>query len=208
MKTLFTKNIQLQFVAAAALFGASAYLASHQTISDVESSVFSAIYDTPHWLRPVFLVITQAGSIYMLMALAALYFLKRHYHVVIRLLMSGLLAYLMAGVAKDLLGRDRPAELLLNLDIVVRDFYVTGPGFPSGHTALAAAIGLTLAHSLPKRHIWLPATGIVLVAWSRIFLGAHFPLDVVGGFALGWLAVLLFRHVRLSDIRGAKPLKK
>lgn len=207
MKTRPSYNTQLQFLAATVLLSASAYLASHHSLSELEASIFTALYDTPSFLRPVFTVTTQAGSIYVLMALAIIYLFIRHYHIVIRLLMSGLLSYVLAGVAKDVFGRPRPAELLSNLDIVVRDFYVHGPGYPSGHTALATAIGLILASHLPRPWKWLPITGIILVGWSRVYLGAHAPLDIVGGFAIGWLSVLLFQHVKLADIR-TRVLKK
>lgn len=199
---MFTKNYRVQFAAALALFVVSAYMASSQTLGDLETNIFNTIYYNPPFLRPAFLLITQAGSIIVLMLLAALYFLKRYYHVVIRLLMSGLLAYLLAGVAKDLYGRPRPADLL---DIVVHDLYVHGPGFPSGHVALATAIFLTLGRYMPRKYLWTVPVGIILVAWSRVYLGAHAPLDLVGGFAIGWVSVLLFRNVKLRSI---KPLKK
>jgi undecaprenyl-diphosphatase len=211
-KSRFWNNFSLQFALALLVFVVSAFLASHQTLSNVETDIFDAIYDKPHFLRPFFILITQAGSAYVLMALSAAYLIKKHYHVVIRLLMSGSFAYLLAGVAKDLYGRPRPADLLN--DIIVRDFYVRGPGFPSGHAALATAIGLTLARYLPRKYIWTVPVGILLVCWSRIYLGAHAPLDVVGGFALGWMSVLLFRNVKLRDLRRnpqtnkAKALKK
>lgn len=203
-KFQISKNFTLQFGLALLIFAVSAYFASHQTISGVEAAIFGALYDKPAFLRPFFIFITQAGSIYALMGLAVLYLMKRHYHVVVRLLMSGLLAYLLAGVAKDLYGRPRPADLLL--DVVVRDFLVRGPGFPSGHVALATAIGLTLTRHMPKQYRWTMPVAIILVAWSRIYLGAHAPLDLIGGFALGWMSVLLFRNVHLRHIN--RTLKK
>jgi membrane-associated phospholipid phosphatase len=41
----------------------------------------------------------------------------------------------------------------------------------------------------------VPFVWIVLVAWSRIYLGVHAPLDVVGGFVLGLLVVLLAEKI-------------
>lgn len=188
-----------QLFIAVLIFAGSAYLASYSALSGLETSIFNAVYENPRWLYAFFLVVTQAGSIYMLMAVALAALIIRHYHGLIRLLLSGLSAYLLAGLAKDLVGRARPAELLA--DVVARDFFVYGPGFPSGHTALAAAIGLTVASHVPKKYIWIPVVGIVLVAWSRVYLGAHAPLDVVGGFTLGWIPVLLFQNLTLKGLK-------
>ena len=212
IKNHLLTNFTLQFALALTLFVVSAYWASHQTISDFEAAAFNSIYNWPDYWRPFFLVVTQAGSIYLLALLAVLYLTKRYYHIVIRLLMSGLLAYLLAGVAKDLFGRPRPDGLLL--DIIVRDFYVRGPGFPSGHVAMATAMAFTLARYMPRKYLWTVPVGIGLVAVSRIYLGVHAPLDLVGGFALGWISTLLFRNVKLRDIKKnpqtnkVKALKK
>lgn len=167
-----------------------------------EISLFQSIYNLPDFLRPVFLVITQTGSIYMLGLLLVLYLIKKHHHIVLRLLFTGTLAYLVTGVAKDLWGRARPNEILI--DVVNLDYVVRGPGFPSGHTAMAAALALALMHYLPKRYRWIVPVWIVGVGLSRVYLGVHAPLDILGGFAIGWASYALFRHVRFYDIKFGK----
>ena len=92
---------------------------------------------------------------------------------------------MITGVAKDLWGRARPNELLL--DVVNLDYIVRGPGFPSGHMALATALAFTIGHYLPKKYHWVPIVWIVGVGLSRMYLGIHAPLDIVGGFAIGWV---------------------
>lgn len=177
-----------------------ATLLSRNTVMDAwEEVVFRAVYGLPEWLTPVFLIITQLGGIIVLFVLASIYMVKQHYSMVIRLLMSGLLAYLLAGVAKDLVGRGRPHELLT--DIIYRDLMIRGPGFPSGHAALATAIALTLGRHIPGRYRWVIPVVIIGVGLSRIYLGVHAPLDVVGGIAIGWFSSEIFRFVSVKDMR-------
>jgi glycosyltransferase 2 family protein len=186
-----------QLLLAILLFAASVLASRDAEIARWEIDLFNLIYGLPDWLKPIFLVITQFGSIIALGFFAVFYLLKKHHHIVIRLLMTGSLAYLAAGVAKDLFGRVRPFEFLP--DVVSLEYIVRGAGFPSGHTALATALALTLGHYLPRKYRWVVIFVIVGVGLSRLYLGIHFPLDIIGGFAIGWASYALFRHVRLYD---------
>ena len=75
--------------------------------------------------------------------------------------------------------------------------------FPSGHEAVATAMALTLWLVLPKAWRWLSVLWIAVVAVSRIYLGVHLPIDVVGGFAIG---LMLVCFIRLLPPKIAKPL--
>lgn len=190
-------NPSVQALLAVGLFVIAVLLSRGAAMPAWEEAVFHAIYGLPRALYPFFITVTQLGGIFMLIALVLIYVSVKRYHIVLRLLMTGSLAYLIAGVAKDLLGRARPHEILT--DVVSLDYF-RGPGFPSGHTALAVALAFTMGHYMPKRYHWLVVVWIVSVGMSRIYLGVHAPLDVVGGFAIGWLCYALYRHVRLYDI--------
>jgi protein-S-isoprenylcysteine O-methyltransferase Ste14 len=95
-----------------------------------------------------------------------------------------LLTSVLEGLAKQYIGRPRPEALR--------------PGFPSAHTAAAAAFYLMAAYfaAATVRRRWaqwamygLAAVPIALVALARIVLRMHWPLDVVGGAALGVMIV-------------------
>ena len=98
-----------------------------------------------------------------------------------------LLAEVSADVTKVLVGRDRP-------DIVSHGSYTYSHSFPSGHSALSAVTFFTLAAILAslttkkraKTFVFAVATLIVVaIGLSRIYLGVHWPSDVLAGWTLG-----------------------
>lgn len=162
-----------------------------------EVSLFNFVYKWPDFLHPIFFGVTQAGSIHALGVLLLVFLLIQRYNLVLRLLLTSTLAYLVTGFAKDIWGRARPHEFLMN--VVNLDYTVRGPGFPSGHMALATAMALVIGYHTPRRYRWLLVVMLVLIGLSRMYLGIHAPLDIVGGFAIGWASYALVRHVRIYN---------
>lgn len=109
-------------------------------------------------------------------------------------------ATLLNAVLKQWLHRPRP-ELVPHLA------RVTSLSFPSGHAMVSSAVYLTLAimlgeaqPALRRYFVALAVTLVVLIGCTRIYLGVHWPSDVLAGWALGsaWaLAVYAIKH-RLS----------
>lgn len=180
------------------VFAVAALMTRPQTVTAFEEALFFFFYAESGLLVPIFFVLTQLGSIYFYAFLATLFLFFRSHVVLIRLLMAGALAYMLAGVGKDLFGRGRPDELFGN--IVAHDA-ARGPGFPSGHSAMAVALGTVLYLYSPKK--WRPLIVVitVLAAVSRMVVGVHTPLDIVGGVAIGWFAAFIFERVEVR----AKP---
>ena len=58
-------------------------------------------------------------------------------------------------------------------------------GFPSGHVAVAAALTVVVTPYLRGRWRLLPLIVAVIVCLGRMYVGAHVPLDLIGGAALG-----------------------
>lgn len=79
-------------------------------------------------------------------------------------------------------GRPRPFEVLPEADPLI--VATVGASFPSGHASMSAAAAIVLA-SLAPRLAPLFALLAVFVTLSRVYVGVHYPLDVLAGAAVG-----------------------
>lgn len=70
-------------------------------------------------------------------------------------------------------------------------------GFPSGHATFSALVTSTLWPLAIKRLRWILIAYLVLVGWSRIAAGMHFPADVVAGWIVGFVSVAIARKAHL-----------
>jgi undecaprenyl-diphosphatase len=96
---------------------------------------------------------------------------------------------LIDGVLKPAIARPRPdvAGLTRTTTAAFVTSRTSGHSFPSGHAAQAAAGAYALGLMWPRRRAWLYVLG-VLVALSRVYLGVHYPLDILAGAIVGWAA--------------------
>jgi undecaprenyl-diphosphatase len=84
-------------------------------------------------------------------------------------------------------GRGRPAALVTAVE--ERELFgADGLGYPSGHAAVAAALTVVVAAHLSVRWLLAALALGAVVLFGRMYVGAHLPLDIVGGVALGSIA--------------------
>jgi len=177
----------------AVLFAVTAYIAHVHTLTGVELTVFHFINNWPNALRPLFLAITMVPeSLWIGVVLVLVTFSLKLYRVAWQLAAATVGGYTAVFIAKKLIGRERPMGLIHDLHVRVNE---TGNGFPSGHTMMMTVAVLTLWPYLPKKWRWAVALLIPLMMLSRIYLGVHSPLDVVGGFAVGAIVVGIMRSL-------------
>ncbi|MFG2087250.1 lysylphosphatidylglycerol synthase domain-containing protein [Spirillospora sp. NPDC048824] len=161
-----------------AIFAADGFLL------DAEADVFRLVNDLPGWLFwPVNLVM-QTGALGAVAVTAAAALAVRRVRLAVDLALGGTLAWLLAKLIKDLADRGRPGALLS--EVVLRGAHEGGLGFVSGHAAVAAALAAVAAAHVRRPVRWVLWAVAITVPVSRVYVGAHFPLDVVAGTALGW----------------------
>lgn len=149
----------------------------------VEHAINSLFYSIPKSLDIITVNITHLGSLAMLYSAALVTYILNYKKLSLKLLVSGLGAYVFAGFLKELVMRPRPFDVWQ--EIIAREYGKLGYGFPSGHTALIVAVSVVLwSYAKKEQRIVLVATA-VLVALSRMVLGVHMPLDLVGGLLIG-----------------------
>jgi len=115
------------------------------------------------------------------------------------LLLAGLtVSYHFSGFIKELVARPRPFETIQGTIIVetAKSF-----SFPSTHTTMAFMAAVIIAVCFKKR--LLAYTLALLVGLSRIYLGVHYPTDVIGGAMAGLIiGFLLVRTMECIEIEG------
>jgi undecaprenyl-diphosphatase len=173
----------LLLAAAVAVACLSGLPASRGGVAGWERSVFRAFNDLPGVLyRPVW-VVMQFGSFWAIVAVGAVAVAFRRFRLAVGLAIAGVSVYLLAELMKMIVDRPRPAELLTGVHL--RGAPATGNGFPSGHASVACALAVIAWLWFGPRLRWTFIAAAVVVCFARVYVGAHLPLDVVGGAGLG-----------------------
>ena len=145
---------------------------------------------TSPFLDGFFQTVTMLGEEYFYIVILALVFWCINKRYGYKLSFAFLFSGVVNGVVKSIVNAPRPigTEGIRSLRVET----ATGTSFPSGHTQNITSFLVSLMKQL--RRVWVYVIGavlILLVAVSRLYLGVHWPADVLGGIAIGALAVIL-----------------
>lgn len=169
---------------ALAMLIAATLMALGDNVSQWEISVFRFVNDWPNFVLPIIWPFMQYGGFATIPIVSAIAFYFKRKRLAIKLLGGGVGIYLAAIVIKNFVERGRPVDFLSGVNS--REIFTGGSfGFTSGHAAVAATIVTYTLVYLPRG--WRIASIAVLgiVAIGRLYVSAHFPLDIIGGAALG-----------------------
>lgn len=136
-------------------------------------------------LDSIFKGLTDAGSEPVYILLASLIFWCLNKKTGIRVMYVTLFSAYTALLAKNLFGMPRPPSYLHK--VTENDF-----GFPSGHAQVSSGFwGYLGLRNKRTRMIIIGAIAVFLVSLSRIYLGVHYPGDVIGGIVFGLMVAFI-----------------
>jgi len=151
-----------------------------------------------------FLTIFISDTVYISIFLISYFSFKNDKKVLTQVLFAMLLLSVLVFVLKYWISQPRPYEILEG--VILLKYMGTQPSFPSGHTTIAFGFWIIFARNLKNSinldskksfKIMLLLFWAFLVAFSRVYVGVHFPHDVFGGMLIGIVFGYIF--IRFSE---------
>ena len=152
-------------------------------VSGPEAAAFRVVNSTTVLPFAVVWPVMQLGNALVIPAAALVAAAFRRWWLAGELLLAGGLTYLLAKEVKRVVVRGRPHALLSHVKIRGAEAY--GLGFVSGHAAVLSALATVAWPWLGRGSRIIACVLVVVVMLARLYVGAHLPLDVVGGVGLG-----------------------
>jgi membrane-associated phospholipid phosphatase len=155
-----------------------------RSISSFERRVFRAVNDLPSAIYPVpAWIFMQLGNFVIVPVTVLVALVARRSRLAASLAIAGLSTYVLAKVVKRFVERGRPEEFVPDLEI--RGAAAHGLGFVSGHAAVICALAVAAWPYLGRTGRVVVVALAATVCVLRVYVGAHLPLDIVGGMGLG-----------------------
>ena len=175
----------------ALILAISTYIASIQKLPLWEQHLFTSIFNLPSGLYNIATFITLFGSGLMVMGLLFTLIVIKRRELALQVFILSSITFLIVQFMKDTIARPRPVGLVA--DLTLKQYEASGFGFPSGHSALSMVCALIIFPYASRPWKLIIIIGVILVGLSRIYLGVHAPLDVIGGWSLAIVIWSLFK---------------
>jgi undecaprenyl-diphosphatase len=169
-------------VASLALFAGCA-VAADSRVRAPERAVFHAINGLPQWLYQPMHATQLLGVLGMPLIVAIPALVARRWRLATALVLLMPLKLAAERVPKLLVQRERPGTTVAHA--ILRGVPRDGLSFTSGHAIIAFGIAVLLLIALRRRWGIVALVVAALIMVARVYLGAHNPLDVLGGAAIG-----------------------
>jgi undecaprenyl-diphosphatase len=184
-------------------------------VSQVEKDVFHVINGLPDFLRPIMWVFQLAGLLLVPFVVAVIALIFRKWWLALCLVLAiPLKLFFEHDVVKKLVDRQRPGTSICHGVETCghfRDVPLKGESFVSGH-AIITGLVVTLLFCYLNRAGRIAVIAIALLnGIARVYLGAHNPLDIVGGLAVGVIVgslLLLVVEPAWRDARHAGAVRE
>jgi undecaprenyl-diphosphatase len=192
-------------VASLAVFAVCAVIAADGQVGPIERAAFHAVNGLPDGLYGPMVAFQYLGVLAMPLVVAVGALALRRWRLAAALVLVVPCKLATERLVKWLVQRERPGTTVG--DAVLRGVHPAGLSFVSGHAIITFAIAGLLVLVLPRRWGVVAFVLAGLNAVARVYLGAHNPLDVLGGAAVG-LAIAAALDLVLDvagDRGGSRP---
>jgi undecaprenyl-diphosphatase len=150
-----------------------------------ETDVFHSVNDLPEWLNAPLWPFQQFGNLLIGPVVALIAWLLHRRRLAAAALTATVLKLVTERIVKVFVERQRPGTSI-GSDVILRgDVHASGLSFVSGHAVMVFAIAAMLSPYLHRAWKFVPWVLASTVLVARTYVGAHNPLDVIGGAALG-----------------------
>lgn len=167
-------------------------LAALRPYSEAEEDAFHAINRMSSEPQLLVKSLMQFGTFGTVPVIAGIALARKDRDLALRIALAGTAAWLGAKALKRVIERGRP-EALHDVE-EMRGNHGGDYGWVSGHAAVAVTLAMTARPLMPKRAGLLLYPLAAIVGLGRIYVGAHEPLDVVGGAGFGLMLGSVFRR--------------
>lgn len=196
-KNLKNKKILISLGVLSLLFIILTVLVCTNIIEPLDTATASYIIKirTPELTNTMNIITNISGTYALLMFTTLFIILIKNKKYPLAITINLILVFIISQLAKVIIGRDRPIDMIIP---------ATGYSYPSGHSMVGLAYFSFLSYLVIKYipnkivKIILPiifTITVILVGFSRIYLGVHYLSDVLAGFLLGTIYLIIFINI-------------